>query len=382
MSTSLQPSDTFSTGVEMEFQLVDAESYDLAERVMPLLDFYPDSRNIKPEIIQTTIEVSSDPCGTLPELDRHLRTLVGGLVERSAELGLRLCGAGTHPFTTRLATITPHPRYEALERVSGILSHRQITFATHVHFGMPSGEEALMVMRELKPYLPLLIALSASSPFWKGLDTGFAAYRHRVLASSRSYGTPPDFRDWSDFDAFFSTMRRAQVFETIDDIHWDVRPRPTLGSLEVRIMDAQPTVSEAMNLVALIRALIAYLRATRHVPKARLLSPLPWWAQKDNCFMASRFGLDALVIVDRLGEVFPLRSVILRTIDAVVPHIDLPQEAELVKRLAATIDGALPYQRMRSAFFESASLAEVVSTLADELEGDLLTHRTPGGVAA
>lgn len=247
----------------MEFQIIDMESLDLTDRIMKLMELYPDSANIKPEFIQNTVEVASDICTSLPELESQVKQMVLELLGNCHDLGFTLCGAGTHPFSEQLAILTPLPRYLRMEQTSAFLAHNQITFSTHVHIGMTSGDEAISIMRQLKAYLPLLIALSASSPFWRGYDTGFASYRHRILAATRSYGIPPSFENWQFFNDFFDASQQAGVFETINDIHWDIRPRPHLGTLEIRVMDAQATVAEAAALAGLVRAIVYFLKPIR-----------------------------------------------------------------------------------------------------------------------
>lgn len=253
------PSQAMTIGMEMEFQIVDQQSLNLIDRILSLLDLYPGSTNIKPEFIQNTVEVTSDVCTSLQELEKQVREMVADLLVNCHAIGVTLCGAGIHPFSKELAILTPLPRYLRMEQALGFMAHNQITFATHVHIGMTSGDEAISIMRRLKPYLPLLIALSASSPFWRGYDTCFASYRHRILAASRSYGIPPSFENWQGFSDFFITTQQAGIFETINDIHWDIRPRPHLGTLEIRVMDAQATVAEAVALAGLVRALVRLL---------------------------------------------------------------------------------------------------------------------------
>ena len=135
-----------------------------------------------------------------------------------------------------------------------------MTYAFHVHVGMTNGDEAISLMRSLRPYLPILIAVSASSPFWWGHDSGYACYRQRVLASMRSYGIPPHFDSWKEFSDFFKSAQRAKTFHSVDDIHWDIRPRPDMGTLEIRVMDSQPTIQEAKMLAAFVYVLVEYLK--------------------------------------------------------------------------------------------------------------------------
>ncbi len=359
-----QPSDPERVGVELELQLVDAGTLDLVDGILPLMEFYPDSPHVKPEFIQNTVEVASRPCRSVDELADHVLALVADLRRRCAELGMALCGAGTHPFCERLALITPTPRYLAMEKEAGLLAHAQITFALHVHLGQPSGEAALDLMRRLRPCLPLLIALSANSPFWRGYDTGYAGYRQRILAATRSYGVPPSFDDWNQFVEFFAGLHQAGVFETINDIHWDIRPRPVLGTLEVRVMDMQATVHEALALAAFVRCLARLLAQQEALPPC-LPPRLPWWIEKENHFQASRRGLAAPFIWTREGAVRPMRRVLEEVLDAVAA-VARPAERPWLDRVARLMEHP-GYRGQREVYRRTGSLQQVVARLVQAL---------------
>ena len=372
MTVAFKPSPGPTIGMEMELQLVDPVSFDLVDEALPLLEFFPDRRYVKPELIQNTIEVASKPCQDVSSLLRDLRERVGSVVNRGEGLGVRLCGAGTHPFSQRLALITPLPRYLAIEKAFGLISHTQITFATHVHVGVDSGDEAVRLMSQLRPYLPLLIALSANSPYWRGHETGFAAYRHRILASSRTYGMPPDFPAWDAFERFLQTSIRAGMFESVHDIHWDIRPRPHLGTVEVRIMDAQSSVAEAVALASFIRALVAFLQATRATEEeAGPCRSSLWWAQKDNCFNASRRAMDARFILDETGATRELRDVLQETLELVADFAHDVVESQFLGGLSRVI--AHPPCQSQLDTGRAGSLKGVVHALVDTLAEDLAT---------
>ena len=361
------PSTPLSIGVEIELQLLDAQSLDLTDRVLPLIELFPDRREVKPEFTQSTVEISTPPCPDLASLESSLSTLVSEVRERAAGLGIRLCGAGTHPFSERLALITPLPRYQRLHETAGYLAHLHLIFSMHVHVGISSGDEAVMLMRRLKPFLPVLIALSASSPFWRGYDTAFASYRHRILAANRSYGMPPNFDDWQHFTQFLDGTLRAGVFESINDIHWDIRPRPRLGTLAVRAMDVQPTVTDVVALAGLVRALVAFLRDTPEPDMpGHLPGPLPWWVEKDNHFLASRFGLDASYIRDAEGNVRPLREVA----EGLVGTLQVENGGDAgtglwSERVCRLLRDGPAYLGQRRLFRESGSLRRVVEALVE-----------------
>jgi carboxylate-amine ligase len=364
-------SERRSIGMEMEFQLVNAEDGDLVDGIVPLMEIASDDPRVKPEFIQNCVEVASQPCESVDELGRDLGRSVSRLTENCRALDMRLVGAGTHPFSTRLAAITPGPRYEAMEQTSGLLGHRQITFSTHVHVSVANGDEAVWLARQLAPYLPLLLALSASSPFWQGHDTRFAAFRPRILASARTYCLPPEFADWGEFESCMAFMARSGKFDSVDRLHWYLRPRPAFGTLEVRIMDAQPSVAEALALAAFVQALVAFIRESRDRPESRLAGS-PDWALVDNCFLASRFGLDARIAVNREGDVMTLLDVARETLEHVGPAATRFGDADHLASLAQRVSAGLPADRQRRTFAETGSLRAVVDAAVDDLLQDPL----------
>ncbi len=367
-----KPSDPSLIGMELELQLLDAGTLDLKDGILPLMELYPGSPYVKPEFIQNTVEVASRICTSLGELESQIKSLISDLKAKCKELGMTLCGSGCHPFGQRLALVTPLPRYRNLDATSGLLSHTQITFATHVHMGMTSGDEAIAVMRELKAYLPLLIALSANSPFWRSYDTGYVSYRHRILAASRSYGIPPSFTSWNEFCAFLTTTHHARIFETVHDIHWDIRPRPHLGTLEIRVMDAQSSVSRAVALAGFVRTLLAYLRRTPVNERAAgLPKPLHWWLEKENHFQASRLGLGANYAEDSQGTVRPLRAVLQTVIEAIWSTAKGLDEAVYLERFREFAETDTGYAKQKSVYGTTESFKQVVASLVDELERDV-----------
>ena len=371
MKLPFNPSAEFSVGMEMELQLIDRTTGNLVDGIIPLMDLYPDQENIKPEFVQNTVEVASSPCSDLDDLSREMRALLRKLLSVGQKLDMDFCGAGTHPFYACMAAITPEPRYQQMERASGWLSHNQVTFATHVHMGLPSGQEAVTLMQELKLYLPLLIGLSAASPFWHGENTRFAAFRHRVLAASRTYGTPPDFDSWEAFEQFFSTLERADILSSVNGLHWDIRPRPHLGTLEVRVMDAQPTLDEALSLAALLRALSRYLQDSRGGREQdRPLSPVFWWSLKDNCLSATRYGMEAKFVLDNDGRVASLRDLFTDVLALVTPYADATERSYLAM-LENRVDRGLPYERQCRVFEETGALQAVISKLVQELKAGI-----------
>ena len=366
------PSDPRSIGMELEFQLLDATSLDLVDRIMPLMEFFPDEPHIKPEFIQNTVEVTSSVHHDIGNLEAELLQQVGRLAARCQLLNMRLAGAGTHPFSERLSLLTPQPRYQRLEKVGGLLAHSQITFATHVHLGMTSGEEMLALMRALKPYLPLLIGVSANSPFWQGYDTGFAAYRHRIVAASRNYGIPPSFENWAEFTRFFEALQRAGLASSMRDVHWDIRPRPDLGTLEIRVLDAQPTVHLAVTLGSFVRALVFYLRSRLDDPDdPELLKPIHLWLEKQNHFEATRLGMEAPLILDDRGSTRPLIDVFGELMEELMPVAEELGQEKYLESLRHFVAKGPGYRQQWADLEAGGTLKHVTACLAASLENEL-----------
>ncbi len=357
--------------MEIEYQLLDSETLDLVNGIMPLMEFYPDTICVKPEFIQSSVEVISKICTSFRELETNLLGLVSDLYRKCAGLGMTISGAGTHPFNERPAVITPLPRYLAIEKRVGYPCHNYITYSIHVHLGMESGDETILAMRLLRSYLPVLLALSASSPFWRGADTKYASYRLIALASAKTYGLPPPFESWRDFCVYFNAAKRAGVYRTFRDYHWDLRPRPDFGTLEIRIMDTQPTVGKAVALAAFSLCLLEYLKSCAEEAPQKLLAALPSWMERENRFRACRWGLDAMIITDEDGNTRPLREITEETIGAIEETANkLGVTAEL-RRVAKVLSEGPSYMRQRETYRLTGSLRGIVSSVTGELEEEL-----------
>jgi carboxylate-amine ligase len=365
------PSPLPTVGIELELQLLDASSLDLVDGIMPLIRLFPDRVDVKAEMIQSCVEISSPVCEHTGVAEQHLRQTVAALKERCASLEMALCGSGTHPFARHLALITPAPRFMRMKSDFGITGRNQLTFATHVHVGVPSGDVAMSVMRRLTPCLPLLLAVAANSPYWRGQDTGFSSYRHCILAASQSYGLPPYFEDWQDFVRFLRMSEHAGIFSSFKDMHWDLRPHPDFGTLEVRVMDAASSVRDAAALAALCRALAVYLIERENTDLgAWPLGRLPRWIEQMNRYQASLKGLDARYIVDEDGDVRPIRQLIHELLSLVGPVAERINEAAGLASLRSMLDEGGAYGRQRRAREASRDFREVVRYLAEVLEED------------
>ncbi len=355
-----------TVGVELEWHIVDRSTLDLAEGVVPLAGILSGDPCIKPEMLQTSVETISLPAESTAALRPALLDTVARLSDAAAHLGFALVGAGTHPFCERLVPVTPMPRYLAIERTQAYLAHGQITCSLQVHVGMPSGPVAMRVIEGVRGLLPVLLALSTSSPFFHGHATNFASYRQRVLAATRSCGVPPKFQDWPEFLRFLDTVERARMFASFRDMHWDLRTRPDFGTIEIRVMDAQPTVERSLAIAALVHSLLVHLARTEE-PAARLVGPLPWWLERENAFQASHRGLEARIVCDEAGTARPLRRVAEDLFDLVAPTAHALGEVDDLARARRILEEGACAERELSVFRRTRSTKAVVLALANEL---------------
>jgi carboxylate-amine ligase len=369
-----------TVGVEWELQLVDAQTLDLFDGILPLMEFFPDTDYVKPEYIQSCVELTSCASKTSDEAVAHISHSLAQILQRCRELEMRVCGAGTHPFCRRLALITPTPRYMRLEKNAGYLAQRQITFGMHVHIGMSSGDEAIRAMLHLIPALPAFIALSANSPFWRGHRTGHAAYRHRILAAASQYGFPVAFRDWAGFNSFYNAALKSGMIRDFKDIHWDIRPHPGFGTIEIRTMDAVSDLQTLSALVAFARAMAVCMARAEPEEVSRVLPPgLPAWIEKENCYRAGHCGLSAEFIYNEKGEHRPLSGLIKDLINFCKPvasDIGESKNLELAQQILIDEPG---YSRQLRIYAESHSTRAV----AEDLKNQLLIeeqHLNSGGV--
>ena len=374
MSIEFQACATPTVGIELELQLLDAESLELTNAIGPLMELYSDQQFVKPEFFQSSVELNSPISSDTSEARTHMLATARGLLQHCDELGMRVCGAGTHAFDRKLALITPVPRYLSIKNEFGYTAVTQVTFSTHVHVGMPSGNAAVFVMRHLTPCLPALLAVAANSPFWRGYDTGYAGYRHCILAAAQNYGLPGYFNDWDDFVRFWQMSTRAHMHEAIRDIHWDIRPRPALGTLELRIMDAASTIGHACALAAFARSLMVYLMHRVSADLDRCLPDrLPYHIERINRYRAFHCGLDAEHICDETGRTQPMRKFVDDLIELVMPVAAEIGEYQNMQSLCRMLEQGAGYRRQLGIFEETGSAREVMSCLVGDLRDEAIT---------
>jgi glutamate---cysteine ligase / carboxylate-amine ligase len=285
-------------GVELELMILNRDDYNLTTGVSDLLKLANKATHpgdIKPEITQSMIEVSTDICADAEQVERELRAIRSVLVTSANKLDLAIAGGGAHPFQ-RWADrrIYPKPRYEAVYDQYGYLAKQFTVFGQHIHIGCTSANIALELTHRFARYMPHFIALAAASPHYQGIDTGFDCSRLTTVAAFPMSGSCPLVYEWSDFLKYFDRLRALGVVESMKDFYWDIRPKPEFGTIEIRVCDTPLTVQLASDLAAYAQALALLL--------LRTAAPLPTQHTYDvyryNRFQACRYGYAGEVIVD------------------------------------------------------------------------------------
>src|SRR5918998_2755763 len=276
----------YTIGLEEEFQLVDPSTRELAPAIETVLDTLPSGFDLMaPELFQDCVEMRTPVYSSVAKLTRELRGLRSEVAKAANKAGARLGGSGLHPISDPFVQrFTPGERYERMEEELGALARLQIIYALHVHVGVPDAEAAIRATNALLRHVPLLVALSANSPFWNGMDTEFSSARVKIRDASPRSGLPPTFRSWDEFERYTEALVAMGNIPDYSWFWWDVRPHPRHGTVELRVTDAQAEPDYVVALAALTQCLVA--TAGDYAPEdARFVS--------ENKWRAIRRGLDA-----------------------------------------------------------------------------------------
>ena len=330
-----------SLGVEWELELVDLETRELArgpaateilaELAAPHGGEHPRAKH---ELLESCIEIITGVCATAAEAEKDLKETLAEVSEAAGRRGLGVICSGTHPFTDwATQTISPNPRYAKLVEDMQWLARRLQIFGVHVHVGVRSPDKAIPIVNALTAYIPHFLALSASSPYWMGADTGLASARSKVFEGLPTAGLPYQLSGWDDFERFMETLISARTISTIREVWWDVRPHPQFGTVELRICDGLPTLHEIGWAAALSQCLVEMLNA--QLDKGYTLPTPKGWTVRENKWRAARYGVDAEILVDDQGSTAPLRELVVDLVDELMPYAD---RLDCTKELARARD--------------------------------------------
>ncbi len=319
---------SFTLGIEEELMILDAETLDLSSSIEELLDATPGGE-VRPELMESVCEVATTPTRNTAEAGEQLRRLRGQIIQAAETRGLTIGSAGTHPFALwEEQRIAARPRYRDLISALRFVARQELIFGLHVHVGVEGAERAIHVANGLRVHLPVLLALSANSPFWRGDVTGLASTRMPIFRAFPRTGIPPAYDDWDDYERRIDFLTRTHVIEDYTYLWYDARPHPNLGTVEVRVMDAQTRVEHTLALAALAQAMVRELCV--HFDEGRPLTHYPHEMLDENKWLAARHGLEG-ELVDLPGEErVRTRDLAARLLDRLREHAqDLGSGAEI-----------------------------------------------------
>jgi carboxylate-amine ligase len=365
-------SDPYTLGVEEEYMLLDGQSFDLVQHIDTVLNAISGHEletQINAELMQSVLEIATPVCHTAGDVERELRRLRSYVASVAATDSLRVGSAGTHPFSLfERQRITARDRYRHLVDQMQYVARRELIFGLHIHVAVDDPEKAVQVVNGLLAHISSLLALSASSPFWRGEPTGLSSSRQIVFAAFPRSGPPPRFRDYADYAEVVGQLEKTGCIADYTHIWWDIRLHPRLGTIEIRICDAVTRVEDAVALAAFCQALVKHY-CERHergdeIPSYhRILTT-------ENKWLAARYGLEAPVMdlpTGRRNRV-PVAQLVRRTLRDIEAHArELGSERELdgIREILARGNGA---DRQRRTFNANRDIVEVVREIADATE--------------
>jgi carboxylate-amine ligase len=316
---------SYTVGVEEELMIVDGSSYALVNAIEALLEeagaanVEREDGEIKPELMESVLEIATKPCAHTVEAGAQLRSLRHNVREAASGRGLSIASAGTHPFARwEEQRIVARPRYRDLISALRFVARQELIFGMHVHIGLDDADKAIHVANGMRVHVPVLLALSANSPFWRGDRTGLLSTRMPIFRTFPRVGMPPRYRDWDDWQDQVAFMVSSGVMEDYTYLWYDVRPHPNLGTVEIRVCDSQTRLEHTIAITALIQAMVHEL--AEHYEAGSKLGDYPWQMLDENKWLAARHGLEGEIVDLPSTERVSTKALTRRLLERLEPH--------------------------------------------------------------
>lgn len=356
-------------GVEWEICLVDPETRDLVPRAAEVIDEvqarYPDI-HLEREFLQNTIELVTPICANTKEAIRALQKDLNAIKEVADEKGLKLWASGGHPFSDfRTNPLSPKSTYEEIVNRTQYWGQHMLLWGIHCHVGISHEDKVWPIINAVMTKYPHLLAISASSPGWDGIDTSYASNRTMLYQQLPTAGMPYQFQSWDEWVDFMRDQQTSGVINHTGSMHFDVRPAAKWGTIEVRISDATSNLRELAAVVALTHCLVVHY--DRMLERGEELPTLQQWHVAENKWRGARYGMDALVITSRDTEEDWVKNELQLLIDELTPtatDLDCLDELELVREI---IERGAGYQRQRAIYQRTGDWKDVVDATCAEM---------------
>ena len=361
----------FTLGIEEEFQIIDPETRELRSHITEMIE---EGRmmlgeQVKPEMHQSMIEIGTGICNNIQEARADLINLRRTVSNLAGSKGLRIAAASTHPFSSwKDQLITPDQHYEALINEMQFLAQSLLIFGMHVHIGIDDREAQIHLMNASRYFLPHLLALSTSSPFWIGTQTGLKSYRSEVFKKFPRTDIPDYFSSYPEFENYVNLLLKTGCIDRPKKIWWDVRPHPHFPTLEFRICDIPSRVDEVLALAALIQAIVAKLYKLYRMNMGFRLYRRA--LIQENKWRAVRWGLDGKLIDFGKQKEVPVRDLIHELLDFVDDVVDELGSRKEIEYIYTILENGTSADRQLKKFEETNDLNAVVDQLvAETMEG-------------
>jgi carboxylate-amine ligase len=358
---------SYTLGIEEELMIVDQETLELSnaiEGLLGALDGVPVDGEVKPELMESVCEIATTPCRDTREAGSQLRALRRQVGQAAEGLGLAIGSAGTHPFAMwEDQRIVSRPRYRDLVAGLQFVARQEIIFGIHVHVGIDDPDKAIHVANGMRVHVPLLLALSANSPFWRADQTGLDSTRTPIFRAFPRVGIPPRYENFEDYARRIEFMTNCKVIRDYTYLWYDVRPHPKLGTVEVRVMDSQTRVEHTVALAALVQAMVKEL--AEHFEAGKRLSRYPYEMLDENKWIAARHGLEGeLVDLPKQSRV-QARALARRVVDRMRPHADELGSSDDLDGIEDLLDNGNGASRQVVVYEANHDLREVVGEIVD-----------------
>jgi len=359
------PNTSPTIGVEIELQLIDSKELALTSAIDQVLAALPEHLrdSVKPELMQCYVEINTRICRNVREVGEDLRDKLTQLESIIHPMGVRLLWSGTHPFSSwRHQKITNHERYARLVTLMEDVVRRLVTFGLHVHIGVDSGDKAVMVCDRMLHYVPLLLALSANSPFWEGRSSGLQSNRSKIMEGLPTAGLPYQMRNWSEYVWLVKHLRETGFINSIREIWWDIRPHHHFGTVELRVCDVPPCLDHVLAITALVQCLVHTI--SNEIDEGTFLSEYHPMMVEQNKWRATRYGADAALVSSTTFQQRSVPEVVEELTERLTPTaIELNCLAEL--RSVLTLPAASGARNQVKIYEATGSRRKVVEKLLE-----------------
>jgi carboxylate-amine ligase len=357
---------SYTLGIEEELMIVDAETLDLVNSIETLLEAVPDTvGDVKPELMESVLEIATTPTANTREAGIQLRDLRNVTQHTAQERGLTIGAAGTHPFAMwEDQRIVARTRYRDLVAALRFVARQELIFGVHVHVGIDDPDKAIHVANGMRVHLPLLLALSANSPFWRADATGLLSTRTPIFRAFPRVGIPPAYKDWEDYEKQVGFMIDSRVIEDYTYLWYDVRPHPNFGTVEIRVADAQTRIEHTLGLAALIQAMVKELG--EHFEAGKRLGRYPHEMIDENKWLAARHGLDGNLVDLPKKERVPTAQLARRVLDRVREHAQDLGSADELEGIEDILERGNGASRQIVVYEANNDLREVMSEIVEK----------------